>query len=221
MTNSQRAQLMSDRVRGTHGNATPHCIHRFDDAHLALEPWIQITGIALCLQQAWNENLQSFSRRSIATLIRLQRAQGLDTVIHSTDTGGKPDAFRGRGSEARVQDDQARISDWRGEEAFLVRLVVGAAGYALILPAGERGGDCYDPDIWLVEIFAETRGGRPHGLQVCLRGDVVREGPGDDFGAVCDAAGAEGDDAVHIQWSSVIDDFYDFGPECMWRLHVL
>ena len=95
-------------------------------------------------------------------------------------------------------------------------LIVGAASYALVFTTRKGCRDGYDTDSRRLEILIECGRRVPHGREVFSGRYIIGEGPGDDFAAIGNATGAEGNDAVHIKRAKGVHDFENFRPERMW-----
>ena len=69
----------------THGNTLTNAFHSLNRAHLAQMPSLDIAFVVLATKQRGDKHAQPLFCCLIYCWLTLQRAQGLDAVVHGSD----------------------------------------------------------------------------------------------------------------------------------------
>ena len=193
---------------------------------LAVQPGLEVGGCGFRGQQAPDEEREGLLGREGALFGHGGGGVGLDAVVDGADAGGEPDPLWRGEAEGWVEDDEPGEHLGVGHDGFEVRFGRGAAAVFGVFACGEGGGDedhGHGRRVAGGGAVAEVFGGvllvgfslLDHSLEVVCGLGAIGEGVDDDFGAVGQAASAQGDEEVSVFGPHVVDDGHEVVP---WRV---
>ena len=108
-------------------------------AQLAVEPGVQVVGVARVAGQRAAQQLQRAHAGGVDQRLGVDRAQRLHRMVDRAHAGGQPQPGRRVQGDARVEDDGGRADEGAGVALFGAEAGVGAAAQVAELGARQGG----------------------------------------------------------------------------------